>query len=476
MLIAEFADDEAELTGDHAVHDVLDHLLCAARIAVHMDGEHGVMLRILFENGCAAVDDGRCGLSPAARVTHDAVLETGISDDLHGINIGGLPCGIICAALPLVCDVDDNGVLMAGERGFQLCEILRGIQQRLCIVFAGCVVNLKDSDELVCFADLDEICDLASGILVILVAVAEDDTDGIRAVICDLFQCRIDIILPLEPSVCVVRAAHDERIAVRIAELRAVDIEAVLRLDCRGCTAAELQIGDLDRAADRRIGRGGDHHIDAVDLVEIRNRADSIIECPFLAGEIIAQILRGARVDRCVGVGLMPVPVAAGAECYAEGHGAAAGIRDSHRELGVIRPVPAGAVLRAEARDVLLVVGLVEGDGCLAAAVLHGNGRLLIAVGLFPAVAAGTVGCGCVDARDGRERCGGHGERGQRCVKLVFLHFHLFEPLFFCPQMRHFMKQLRSAASVFIIQSICGTVKPFRRISAKKRKKPASIK
>ena len=116
MLVSEFTDHKAKLTGDHAVHDVFDHALGAACVAVHMNREHRIVLRIGRKHRRAAVDDSCRGLSPAACIAHDAVLESGIADNLHGVGIRRLPCGIIRAALPFVRNVDNDRILMPLER------------------------------------------------------------------------------------------------------------------------------------------------------------------------------------------------------------------------------------------------------------------------------------------------------------------------------------------------------------------------
>ena len=310
MLVAEFADDEAELTGNHAVHDCFNHILRAACIAVHMNGEHCIMLRIGSQYRSAAVDDSGSGLSPAAGIAHDAVLETGIADDLHGFSVCSLPCGIVCIALPFICNIDDNGIFMSLEcRCNVVCKILCGVQERLRFVFAGCIMHLKDGNQLVFLTELNQICNFACGVFCVLVAVTKNNADGIRTVTGDFFQRSFGFAVPAVPCISVVGAAHDKGVLIRVTQDAAVNVEAVLRFNSGSCASAELQIGKRHGTGDgsSAVNRHN-HHIDAVDGIEIRCGGGCFraVQRPFLGFEIVGQADRFACFDGCICSRLIP--------------------------------------------------------------------------------------------------------------------------------------------------------------------------
>ena len=138
MIEAELTDAEAKLTSDHAVKGILDRCRIAACRAVHVDGEHAVVLGICLQNSLAAVDHRGSALTVAACVTHDAVLQTRFTDDLHRVDVSRLPLRIIVRRHPLICDVDDHGILMPLELAREIvCVVACSSQKRIGIVIAG---------------------------------------------------------------------------------------------------------------------------------------------------------------------------------------------------------------------------------------------------------------------------------------------------------------------------------------------------
>ena len=120
---------------------------------------------------------------------------------------------------------------MSDQGGLDLTEILCSIQQQICIVLTSHIMNLQNGNQLILFAQTDEICNLACCVLGILLTIGQYDPDCICTVSRNFLEGGLFVALPLVPGVSVVGTPHFKCVLVCIPQYCAIHIEPILRLN-----------------------------------------------------------------------------------------------------------------------------------------------------------------------------------------------------------------------------------------------------
>ncbi|MNI19110.1 hypothetical protein D3C73_725340 [compost metagenome] len=122
-----------------------------------MNREHRIFQGVCIKNLCPIINYGLRILPPACSVNHNGVLNTGISKLRYYRSIPfGPVCPIPCA-VPLICDVKDNGFFFADERTFHFNPVICNIIKYSFTIRAGPVMDFDDCHHFILFAQGDQI-------------------------------------------------------------------------------------------------------------------------------------------------------------------------------------------------------------------------------------------------------------------------------------------------------------------------------